>query len=96
MAKKKYLVGPSRVVSKSDGDVHYISARQLMDLHGVDPRECVVIEEGQDWPRGYGPLFTEEQRRAAGLTLLTPSFHGNYGEEPAPVPPLSTPELGEG
>lgn len=35
---KKYLVRPSRVVSRNDGEVHFISARKLIQLHGVDPR----------------------------------------------------------
>lgn len=81
--RKKYLVRPSEVVSKTDGDVHSISAQQLMRLHGVDPRECIVIKDGEGWPRGYGPLNTEALRDAAGLKLLTPAFHGNYGEHSA-------------
>lgn len=76
---KRYLVRPSKVVSKRDGDTHFISAVDLMHLHGVDPQECIVIREGEDWPRGHGPLATEAQREAAGLKLLTPAFHGNYG-----------------
>lgn len=78
---KRYLVRPSEVVSVNDGETHYISARELMELHGVDRRECVIIQPDEDWPRGYGPLHTEELRRKAGLTLLTPAFRGNYGEE---------------
>lgn len=75
----------------NDADIHYISAVQLMHLHGVDPRECIVIENNprdprpirqqDEWPKGYGPLHTEELREAAGLTLLTPAFRGNYGED---------------
>jgi hypothetical protein len=79
--RKKYLVRPSEVVSKTDGQVHHIGAAQLMRLHGVHPHECIVIREGEDWPQGYGPLETEAQRKAAGLKLLTPAFHGNYGED---------------
>lgn len=79
MAEKRYLVRPGRVMSKNDGDIHYIGARQLMHLHGVDPRECIVIPGGEEWPPGFGHLATEEQRQAAGLTLLEPMYHGNYG-----------------
>lgn len=78
---KKYLVRPSKVVSQKDRQIHHISATQLMRLHGVHPRECIIIQEGEDWPRGYGPLWTTAQREAAGLKLLTPAFHGNYGED---------------
>lgn len=78
--QKKYLVRPSKVVSKNDGDVHFIGAREIMRLHGVDPRECIVIPPGEEWPQGYGPLYTEAQRKAAGFKLLTPAYCGNYGE----------------
>jgi hypothetical protein len=78
-APKRYLVRPSTIVSKNDRGVHRISARDLIRLHGVDPRECIVIGPDEDWPRGYGPLETEAQREAAGLTLMTPDFRGNYG-----------------
>lgn len=77
--KKRYLVRPSTVQSRNDGDVHYISAGQLIALHGVDPRECIIIEDGEEWPRGCGPLHTEELRTKAGLKLLTPAYRGNYG-----------------
>jgi hypothetical protein len=77
--RKRYLLRPSSVVSKSDGEVHHIGAAELARLHGVDVRRCVVIPEGEEWPRGMGPLHTEALREAAGLKLLTPSYHGNYG-----------------
>jgi hypothetical protein len=80
--RKRYLVRPSKVVSATDGDEHYISAQALMRLHHVDPRECIVLRGDEEWPKGYGPLFTEEQRKAAGLTLLTPDFKGNCGTTP--------------
>lgn len=78
--RKRYLVRPSQVVSKNDRDRHYIGAADLMRLHGVHPSECIVIKQNEDWPRGYGPLDTEAQREAAGLTLLTPDFKGSYGQ----------------
>ncbi len=79
--KKRYLVRPTSVVSMNDGDEHFISAHQLVRLHGVDPRECIFIHRGEDWPPGYGPLHTEELREAAGLKLLTPAYRGNYAED---------------
>lgn len=41
---KRFLVRPGHIGSLNDYDVHYISARQIMNLHGVDPRECVVLD----------------------------------------------------
>ena len=40
--EKKYLVHAGTVVSRNDGDKHFINARELMRLYQVDPRECVV------------------------------------------------------
>lgn len=58
----KYLVCPGHVKSK-DGDTHYISARQLMQLYGVSPKECVI------W---------QERRTYKGLIRLVPKKDGNY------------------
>ena len=44
----KYFVYPGEIDSNSDGDTHYISAKQLVLLYGVDPRECKIILKPQD------------------------------------------------
>ena len=72
--RKEYVVRPSRVVSKHDADTHFIPAPALMRLHRVNPRECIVIEPGEEWPRGYDRDWLKT------LTWLTPDFHGNYAE----------------
>ncbi|MDY6845035.1 MAG: hypothetical protein SVW57_13210 [Thermodesulfobacteriota bacterium] len=48
MKTKKYIVWPGYVTSKLDGDRHYISASQLMHLHGVQISECVIIRGPED------------------------------------------------
>ena len=45
---KKYIVRPGYVFSRSDGDRHYVSAGQLMNLHGVCISECIIIRSSQD------------------------------------------------
>jgi hypothetical protein len=50
---KKYLCFGGNVISRHDGDRHYISARQLARLYQVPHNECVYIERGQDIPLGY-------------------------------------------
>ena len=40
--KKKYVICPSHVVSRNDGELHYIDAPTLMRLYGVNPMECIV------------------------------------------------------
>lgn len=62
----KYAVYPGYVISKNDGDRHYISAQQLMRLYKVDPRECIVVREQKIW---FG---------IQDLILLKPRYDGEY------------------
>jgi len=62
---KRYLVMPGKVASKNDGNVHYVNARQLMDLYNVDPKECIIYKGDQ--PLGY-----------RNLIVLRPRYDGNY------------------
>ncbi len=38
----KYLVFPGYVTSQNDGQSHYVSATDLMQLYGVDPKKCRI------------------------------------------------------
>lgn len=54
MGKIKYYICPGEIHSKSDGDIHYVGAKELMRLYGVSPDECKVIDSkesawGLDW-----------------------------------------------
>ena len=42
---KKYVLHPGEVSSKSDGQVHYISARALAHCYGLRLEECYVVEQ---------------------------------------------------
>lgn len=64
----KYFVYPDRTMSKNDGDIHYISAKQLIDLYGVNPAECQIILKPED-ERGYD---------TSKITRLRPRMDGNY------------------
>ena len=71
----KYLVYPGYVRSRSDGDIHFITAQMLMRLYGVRPDECIVvrpddIEEYQ--LRAYSQEFL------SSLKHLVPRSDGNY------------------
>lgn len=74
--KLKYVIAPDYGRSNTDGQLHWISAAQLMHLYGVNPRECVVLRRGM-------PHMT-----FGGLILLTPRMDGNYT---TPSPPKGTP-----
>lgn len=43
--KRKYLLHPGNVISKEDGDKHYISPLKLCDLYGVHPDECLIVSD---------------------------------------------------
>lgn len=39
----RFAVHPGEVRSQSDGQVHYIAGGRLIELYGLDPRECVIV-----------------------------------------------------
>ena len=66
--KKKYFVVAGEVISRTDGQRHYVGPHELMDLYGVDPKECVIaLTYPFHRPRGLEHLRT-----------LKPRFDGRY------------------
>lgn len=51
--KPKYVICPGYVTSQTDGQSHYIGAKQLMQLYKVDPRDCHVYEPAPYRGIGY-------------------------------------------
>lgn len=64
----KYVLIPGHILSRTDGDEHYISAAKLAELYGVDLKECDVKYYDQ---RDFGKTFED-------LIKLTPRSDGNY------------------
>jgi hypothetical protein len=62
----KYVVYPDYVISKNDGDRHYINSGMLMRLYNVNPKECVV----------YSRYAVTGQYN--GLIPLKVKYNGNY------------------
>lgn len=58
------MLHPSDVISKVDGDKHFISADMLAKLYGVHPRRCVIS--------------SALTKRAKGFIHLYPQSSGNY------------------
>lgn len=59
---KRYLCIGAFITSPHDGDRHFISARKLPDLYGVDPRDCSFIDTDRKTPidtSGYIPLYPD-------------------------------------
>lgn len=67
----RYVLHPGPVRSKTDGDVHHISASQLIMLYRVNPRDCVVYPEGD----AFRQRFWQDQ---PGDVHLYPRTSGNY------------------
>jgi len=73
----RVFLHPGEVVSKSDGDVHFISAPQLAQLYHVLPTDEVhVVTENNN------KIIEMLERFAAQEALewlhLYPSYEGNY------------------
>lgn len=66
-----YILFPGKIRSKTDGDVHYITAPELARLYGVDYRKCkVVYMDKESSFRSY--------RKQPNDIELHPRSGGNY------------------
>ena len=70
MGQIKYILHPGWVTSVTDGDRHFIGARELADLHGVNLLECMAAPAGWSIRTKYLP---------GGAKHLYPSVNGVYG-----------------
>ena len=68
------MVCPNWVVSKTDGDMHYIGAIKLMELYHVNPAECIVCKPS---PRQRDRYYQFPEKDKT-LIKLTPRHDGNY------------------
>jgi hypothetical protein len=66
MKSIKYNIHPGIMLSKNDGDVHYISGPTLIRLYGVNPSECTIISPDMEH-------FMDKT-----LINLGPRYHGDY------------------
>jgi hypothetical protein len=62
----RYAVVPDYVISKSDGEKHWISASALVRLYNL--------------PLGSYWIFSGDERLDTSLIKLTVRFHGDYQE----------------
>ena len=61
----RYVLHPGYVISKNDGQEHFIGGPRLARLYGVDMRQCVF---------GGEPGYQEQE----GDVHLCPDYHGRY------------------
>ena len=64
----RYVLHPGYVISRTDGDEHFISADRLARLYGVDIRCCVRAD-------------SIEYRPGKNDVHLYPDYAGNYDLE---------------
>lgn len=73
--KPKYVLCPGHVISRNDGQRHYIGAHHLAVLYGVNPRECLIHDPTPQWTVSNFRNAEEEQK---GLIRLHPRDDGDY------------------
>ncbi len=73
---KKYLVIPDYVISKTDGQRHYISCNQLLRLYGVNENECVFSESSSTGNMTNSIEYYK--KRYGNLIELRPKHDGHY------------------
>lgn len=73
--RRPYVIYPGQVVSKTDGDVHHISAPRLAELYQVPLALCHISRHD---------ATPYDLRRYEHLTALTPRYDGNYSLEQQP------------
>lgn len=69
----RIVLCPGLVISKSDDDRHWISARELANCYGVPMQHCVVWDVSNPPATGRPPWHP-----APADVLLYPSFKGDY------------------
>lgn len=74
----KYALHPGMVISKRDGDHHFIDAHQLARLYRVSPRECVVVPRNVEQGRERQHQLLLDRIERMGLIHLHPRYDGNY------------------
>lgn len=66
----KFAIHPGRIKSKSDGDIHFITARMLVNLYRLKPGEYVIWNDDD---RSLVMIWND-------YIHLYPLYHGNYKE----------------
>ena len=66
---KKYAIHPGYVVSKNDGDCHFISFNRLKQLYRLEKEECV------NWGSSYRESIGE---REEDYIHIFPRRNGDY------------------
>lgn len=78
MSVKKYLIIPGKVRSKTDGEIHYVSAGKLMYLYGVVETDCVIYDNSKAERLGIEVYERLNEKLFENLIRLSPKSNGIY------------------
>lgn len=78
----KYALHPDWVQSRSDGDSHYTSERELAFCYQLQREEYLLIDDRRMDRRTYVRAMARAEE--LGLIHLYPRFDGNYTLPKAP------------
>jgi hypothetical protein len=73
MKKPLYVIKPGYVYSRNDGDRHYISYSQLVQLYGVPLKYCIQYGSGRYFMSMEG--YSEDD---TDVITLAPRYDGDY------------------
>ena len=76
--QKKYVVCPDYILSKNDGQLHFIGPMKSMQPYNVNPKDCEIYEPAPYWTNSW---YRAAQRLCKGLIVLAPRYHGDYNIE---------------
>jgi len=71
----RYVVIPGYITSQHDKQRHYIGPMTLIQLYGVNPRECLIYNPAPYWTASQ---WQTEIERRKGLIQLKPRSDDNY------------------
>lgn len=82
----RYLLFPGPVRSRSDGQVHHVTAPALARLYGVRFGDCLVLPApGRELYPGERLRLIERSEPGGDLIALHPRYDGDY-RLPQPTP----------
>jgi hypothetical protein len=68
---KKYICYGGYIPSKTDQDMHYISAKRLAQLYNVRPSDCLMIDD-------YNKEEKMKGLNVGNIIELHPRYNGDY------------------
>lgn len=70
---KKYVVIPDFVISKNDGQKHWVSADRLISLHSLNRNECIICD-----PKRPETYYGYRQEYLSSLPCFSVRYGGEY------------------